>query len=206
MSDTPISKPMLFSSSMILALLDGSKSMTRRMMKPQPDAAFLARGVEGIVPQWPAQNGVRWFMSDGLSELVKCPHPPGSRIWVKETFTIANCEVVYRASVSKDDMDLSESWMEGPWKPSIFMPKWASRITLEVTAVKVERLQDISEEDAKAEGVSPICKCCYGLIPCSTSEPTWLLPFQRLWETIHGPGSWEQNPWLWVYQFKRIKP
>jgi hypothetical protein len=80
------------------------------------------------------------------------------------------------------------------WKPSIHMPRWASRITLEVVSVRVERLQDISRVDAIAEGC------------CDPDSSTPKLAFEMLWQSINGPGSWEANPWVWVVEFKRIEP
>lgn len=88
------------------------------------------------------------------------------------------------------------------WRPSIFMPRWASRILLEVTAVRVERLQDISVADAMAEGVVETKPHMRGLEPCRE----WVYAYEDLWLSIHGPNSWEQNPWVWVIEFKRVHP
>ena len=82
-------------------------------------------------------------------------------------------------------------------KPSIHMPRWASRITLEITGVRVERLQDISEADAIAEGIEAL--------PMKTRQATPRLDYQALWESINGPESWDENPWVWRLEFKRIK-
>ena len=87
------------------------------------------------------------------------------------------------------------------WRPSIHMPRWASRITLRITDVRVERLQDIREDDARAEGCNPIIHED-GAIDCGTRKTT----FARLWNQINGPGAWEANPWVWVLSFERVKP
>lgn len=200
-----IEKPMLFSAPMVRALLDSSKVQTRRIINPQPE-------VDGSVG--PA----------GLLYLDRIPHPVGSRIWVKETFArVHECfllhldpepdnglsfnngfSTVYRA-------DGEPSYWENygtKWKPSIFMRKEYSRITLEVTAVRVERLQDISEDDCRSEGVKHdgfVGYYCdeldgeYGSHRCN-----WRAGYKRLWESIHGAGSWEKNPWVWVYGLKRL--
>jgi hypothetical protein len=87
------------------------------------------------------------------------------------------------------------------WRPSIHMPRWASRITLRITDIRVERLQDISEDDAKAEGVgykNP------GYLP--GTKGNWIGSFAYLWNKINGPGAWEANPWVWVVAFERVKP
>ena len=99
---------------------------------------------------------------------------------------------------------------DGPWVPSIHMPRWASRLVLEIVSVRLERLQDISEKDALAEGVTKIRDGCHvikgfdydkaGL--CHTHAVT---PFEKLWESINGPGSWALNPWVWVVEFKRVE-
>ena len=100
-----------------------------------------------------------------------------------------------------------------PWRPSIHMPRWASRITLEITDIRVERLQEISEDDAKAEGVEPWVIGDgwreYGLPPDVEAAGTHPLrsardSFASLWESINGPGSWKANPWVWVIEFRRV--
>lgn len=171
---------------MVRAILDGRKTQTRRVIKPQPHAAadafaWVARGKHS---RWTAQKDGKaiglWFL---------CPYGgPGDRLWVRETW----CEFI-------DDQGravacAADGWAECPaeddrWRPSIFMPRWASRITLEITGVRVERIQDISEEDAQSEGVP---------IP---------ILFISLWDEINGNRGygWESNPWVWVVEFKRVE-
>lgn len=127
---------------------------------------------------------------------VLCPYgQPGDRLWVRETWApvpSGPCRpdnpVMYAATVEKPHI-----WT---WKPSIHMPRWASRITLEVTGVRVERLQDISNADCWAEGM------CDDNNPEQKLNRRW---FSELWESINGPGSWEQNPWVWVVEFRRVE-
>ncbi|MER3009167.1 hypothetical protein ABTW51_09225 [Serratia nematodiphila] len=90
------------------------------------------------------------------------------------------------------------SGTEGNWRPSIHMPRWASRITLEITAVRVERLNDISEEDAKAEGVAPSQHII------TPTEALYRVGFLKLWQSIYGEESWRANPWVWVIEFRRV--
>jgi hypothetical protein len=128
---------------------------------------------------------------------------PGDRLWVREAFYIigefpgktpGTRWTHYRAD-SSNNFDNAPSWT-GPWKPSIFMPRWASRILLEITNVRVERLQEITRKDAIAEGCEE-----------RSEDGAWLGPevaFCRLWESINGPGSWEANPWVWCVSFRRI--
>lgn len=156
----------------------------------------------------------------------KCPYgEPGDRLWVRETFTEyadeltePDCRtILYRADESaqwKSSVDdrqvdgmeaefnpLADAPEYAPrWRPSIHMPRWASRITLEVTDVRVERLQEISEEDARSEGVEQDLT-----VHDANGGPCYTLPFQKLWRSTYGvdtPKSWESNPWVWVIEFK----
>lgn len=219
-------RPILFSGEMVRAILDGRKTQTRRAMKPQPSPGFLARGVVGVVPQWPHQDGVRWFMADGMSELVKCRYGgPGDRLWVRETWRpwwdedppagtgLWACiqykdGAVYKPGTSKVIPDIQDE-NEGhkffhqcdaapniKWRSPRYMPRWASRLTLNITGVRVERLQHISLSDCAAEGAPPTH---------SDIENVWdsTDTYAELWDTINGPGAWEANPWVWVIEFKR---
>ena len=132
---------------------------------------------------------------------------PGDRLWVRETWATteqsgvhpSDAELVYRAT--DPGWESMEGWR---WKPSIHMPRWASRITLEGTGVRVERLRDISEADAIAEGITwnqGIVQSGYG-IDLSTTHVSARGAFRELWESIYGPGSWNLDPWVWVTSFK----
>lgn len=170
---------------MVRAILEGCKTQTRRIVKPQPIEH------NGVCEYGPAIAGSmhalhQWMISN------KCPYgKPGDRLWVRETWGKVHYEGVdpdptyfYRA----DETDPEKNALIR-WRPSIHMPRWASRIILEVVSVRVERLQGISEEDAKAEGIPEEC--------ANISIDT----FAALWQSINGPGSWEANPWVWVVEF-----
>ena len=211
-------KPILFSAPMIKAILEGQKTQTRRVIKPQPnfDSAWKNYGKTDL-PEI-SVAGSLLGVNNGKGG-VGCCVPnisikihKGDILWVRETFaklhpvdedgyTDFDSELIfYRADgepdIVKYDADGSEiddQWMK--WKPSIFMPKAACRIFLEVINVRVEKLIDISWEDAVSEG-------CSGYRP-TQDEPTH--QFKRLWEFINGKESWKENPWVWVYDFKRVE-
>lgn len=151
-------------------------------------------------------------------EGIECPFgQPGDQLWVKETFVCENPAYVagYKAEPWRGSPDPDTArilFAADPvhqnigirWRPSIFLPRWASRINLEVTAVRVERLQDISEADAIAEGVTihMDAEITAATVP-GIKGPAYLEYFD-LWQTINGPGSWDQNPWVWVVEFQQI--
>jgi hypothetical protein len=198
---------------MVRAILEGRKTQTRRVVKdkylPWLDSLVL-NFLDGKWNQRPLPYG-----------------KPGDRLWVRETWfpdpprdgswastEWAGCGCVtrevpppfrdsqYCIYKADDGIELSK------WKPSIHMPRWASRITLEVKAVRVERLQDISADDALAEGIPPIDTpgAWTPPIPASPNLPaTYCGAFCKLWGSINGPGSWDANPWVWVIEFERIK-
>lgn len=133
-----------------------------------------------------------------------CPYgQPGDRLWVREAWARddEDGQLMYRADVGRD-------LCADAWRPSIHMPRWASRITLEVTAVRVERLQDISEADAQAEGVIPKWEPgCSGRLMDAFGGFSFrpaASAYAELWEQINGPGAWDANPWVWVVEFKRV--
>jgi hypothetical protein len=194
-------RPILFSAPMVRAILEGRKTMTRRIAK-LTDAGHVKE---------PGGHR-RWHPAD-MDARQACPYgQPGDRLWVRETF--GDCtpgadalvgtrwdKPWYRAEA--DEYGLLGHDGEGPvyvddvkWRPSIHMPRRASRITLEITAVCVERLQEISEADVQAEG-------CTGS-PLGPAADRLLFP--TLWESINGPGSWDANPWVWVVGFRKVKP
>lgn len=180
-------KPIIFSGPMVRAILEGRKSQTRRLLKPQPNS-----GPDGKMVNLGSGS---WGLSDGILSGEWKLASPGDRLWVREAWAKdGDCPLQYRAGPHVADDALGVRW-----RPSIHMPRWASRITLEVTEVRVQRLQDISEEDARAEGVRGNASGpwgCEGVIE----------DFSDLWESIHGPGSWDANPWVAAITFKRIKP
>jgi len=188
-------KPILFSGDMVRAILEGTKTQSRRIVKPQPDIA-----VPGPIPG----SGVcgRFTPEDEkfgrLGKTIPCPYGhPGDRLWVRETWAMAHGlppeshlrhQVLYAA-------DYAPGMLGCPARPSIHMHRWASRITLEITGVRLERLQEISDADALAEGCSAADM---------KSGDCLASVYARLWDQINGPGSWAANPWVWVIEFKRL--
>lgn len=146
------------------------------------------------------------------SESIPLPYVKGMTLWVRETWMeCVNCGTPnYRATVNKPRQCSGCDESLGRWIPSLHMSRWASRITLEISDVRVERLQEISEEDAKAEGVAikTDAKIAAEFLKLK-GDNTWgpaKLEFWHLWESLYGKGAWEKNPWLWVLSFRRIKP
>lgn len=189
-------RPILFKGEMVRAILDGSKTQTRRIAK-----AFNGfQDMDKLLARFPNQEG--------------CPYGKrGDRLWVRETWAVSNMyDKLAPSAICKD-------FPKGPGhaptkvlysstdritdgiklRPSIFMPRWASRILLEITAVRVERLQSISGPDCWAEGIAHAGwdPERYGsVVEC----------YRDLWESINGPGSWDANPWVWVIEFQRVQP
>ena len=179
-------RPILFSSPMVRAILDGRKTQTRRVVKSTP---------------------VPWNHDHTAWDMSRCPYgQPDDRLWVREAFMHEPADYCWEASVSipsrpkvtvyRADSDPNSEAKGVGWKPSIHMPRVYSRILLEIVAVRVERLNDISVSDAIAEGYDG-----------SLSDPVdpsiqW---YSQLWESINGAGSWAENPWVWVVEFKRGK-
>ena len=196
-------RPISFNAEMVRAILDGRKTQTRRIMKVQPDDIYhYTDGVSiAIVNDKAVKIGHAPF---------KCPYgEAGDRLWVRETFVVGHeiddCSPVgdekiwYRAT---DDLD---NWYDlrldrevnVPWKPPIQMSRWASRITIdEITDIRIEQLQDISRGDCMAEG------CPFPNIAHETDPVKW---YKELWESIYGRGSWDENPWLWLIEFKQFR-
>ena len=213
-------RPILFSAPMVRAILADTKTQTRRAVKPQPPAfgengGPLLRVVETTLPHgngFDAQHA-----QDNPRYIGCCPYgQPGDRLWVREAFMHEPADYCWEASVSipcrpaytayRADVD-GDSRGAG-WKPSIHMPRKLSRINLEITAVRVERLQDISEADAMAEGVTAGDGDFSGCYVCgpAMSGTTAKECYGRLWESINGRESWDANPWVWVIEFKQEIP
>lgn len=194
-------RPILFSGEMVRAILDGRKTQTRRIVKKKKDWAF---GCELAPSELAGEINAGKFSNSIYGE-------PGERLWVRETFTYDVVErppydqagnpteeqvVIYKAS------DRDPGCYDGKWKPSIFMPRDACRLTLEILNVKIERLRDISAEDCLKEGILP-----HGAMSVyQSNNEARQARFKNLWESINGADSWEKNPWVWVIEFKRVKP
>ncbi|TGI07930.1 hypothetical protein E5S40_21440 [Escherichia coli] len=182
---------MIFNDEMVRAILGGNKTQTRRIVEEK----FYGRAV--------------------AAELLAkhCPYgQPGDRIWVRETYRVHGkatdvATLVYRASVRNSwteqthrvPVEVCNKPVSEKWTPSIHMPRWASRILLEITDVRVERLHDMSEADAKAEGATP---ATYKITP---PEAVYRVGFGDIWRGIYGQENWLSNPWVWVIEFKRIQ-
>lgn len=206
-------RPILFSGPMVRAILDGKKTQTRRVVKPQP----------GDHPS-----------DEGYGAMHRCPYEVGMRLWVRETWRMAiadspGCGREVGIEYRSDDEIPSALWSPRrklhhcgesqdwlwcrwsqcstghylKWKPSIYMPRWASRLTLDIVSVRVERLQDISESDALDEG------CDLDDLPNGAGEGgKWHCPtawYRELWDSINAKSHpWESNPWVWVIEFKVV--
>lgn len=218
-------RPILFSAPMVRAILAGAKTQTRRIVKlPHQNplgkwepTTFGGPGLRTRQGETIPEHVAIWHTRTG--DLIGPRWLPSDRLWVREAHAIVP-RTAYRCSEGvqqtlrpDDDHDAAiyrEGWTRSRgglrWRPSIHMPRWASRITLDITAVRVERLQDISESDALAEGVieHPTLKgraCNVDGGPMMACGP--VPAYRALWESINGPGSWDANPWVWVVEFKR---
>lgn len=213
-------RPILFSTPMVQAIMDGRKTMTRRIVKPQPPKE--CEDDDPIIDwcDYDHEKGwqgcyIDWEMAEGDSHAVKSPYGKvGDLIWVCETFNQSGGTIRYKASpeIVYKTKSIGVTTTDLKWKPSIHMPKSACRIWLEITNIRVERLQDISEEDAIDEGVESPNPCggcgshwkpCIGCMhPFSKVMPRY--KFFQLWKSINGEQSWNDNPWVWVVEFKKI--
>jgi hypothetical protein len=233
----PAARPILFSAPMIRALLDGRKTQTRRIMKPQPQ-----RNVDGWDWGWPIPGkgvtpGTKTLWRDDNNPGSATAHfyspygRPGDLLWVRESFVRGfNCDDSgFLITEDKDGNELPlKTWYRAdenkhlqwadedghledrvPWKPSIHMPRTASRITLEITDVRIERPQYISPEDAEAEGINRITHGRNGdyfhFQRTDTHPQNWIHAedaYRELWQLINGAGSWSADPWIWALTFK----
>jgi hypothetical protein len=195
--------PILFSGPMVKAILEGRKSQTRRVMKNHPDGVWGVDICGGEDGKNSVDTGKPWWKVGGINGLPKCPYgQPGDRLWVRETWAPGMNmpqPAIYRADWPGDEKGVR-------WKPSIHMPRWASRILLEVTDVRVQRVQEISEEDALAEGT----RCHLDIEPKNHHDCSWSYKehFEKLWDSINAKRGygWDVNPWVWAISFRRIRP
>jgi len=214
-------RPILFSGEMVRAILAGRKTQTRRVIKSQPNFDW-SPSVGFYCPVVVDRHGhdelgPELYGAADEDDGRKSPYgKPGERLWVRETWTqpepgpvrVGN-EVVYREDYADDpcgyDGEKSPEGKFRTWKPSIHMPRWASRLTLEITDIRVERLKEISEADAIAEGVEPT-RPLYGDCGGHTHEGH-KESFRILWDTLNGKRDfgWDQNPWVFVIEFKKLE-
>lgn len=217
-------KPILFNAEMVRALLEGRKTVTRRVVKPQPPATSVIR-----------KRGFSWdwsFWADcDMGHLILPPYQPEDTLWVRETFRVdylsnipGNGRVQYKDGTYMDIQFASERYdmmrrahRKPGWRPNENMPREAARLFLRVKAVRVERLQEIT--DYRAEGIQPseACEACFavcgGCMP--SNSPTGcdneIETFANLWDSTIKPADrpiygWEANPWVWVIKFERMEP
>ena len=184
-------RPILFSAPMIRALLAGTKTQTRRVVK---DTGLYAINA--------AIHGPETAARELLALASRCPYgQPGDRLYVRETWAAPHALDGHTPRFMPRGTRMHYAATEDRggllWRPSIHMPRWASRITLEVTEVRVERLQAISRGDAMAEG------CPFANMAAGPDPRDW---YRDLWNEINGPGAWGLSPWVWVVAFKVVKP
>ncbi|KYQ82514.1 hypothetical protein AWW72_18075 [Acinetobacter sp. NRRL B-65365] len=228
-------RPILFNTEMVRAILEGRKTQTRRLVKPQPTVCDEDRG-----GHWWPSNAVQSMVHvekelqdykglwRGLIETCNPFGEVGDQLWVRETWyqkgTVGRSypdDDEYQFFGHKQAAYVADGEAPNDWtvkkRPSIHMPRWASRIQLEITNIRIERLKDISEADAIAEGMT---FTDYGQNHFGNPNPGWLWKqssnhdqclmtarhaFGNLWESINGKGSWDENPWVWVVEFNLIQ-
>ena len=239
-------RPILFSASMVRAILAGQKTQTRRVVKVpkhikpdgllsmtwnQHDTSLREQGVSDDAraylsgPRWDGERLFGNLYGDIGYGVVACPYgAPGDRLWVRETWAFLGTDMnkwgrthqlqtgVVRYTADASERRIETGWQNvEPWmarragrRPSIHMPRWASRLTLEITGVRVERLQKISEKDAIAEGVDAVSMRD---VP-RQATPNRRTDFAHLWNKINAKRGhgWDVNPWVWVLEFKRVAP
>lgn len=190
---------MIFNAEMVRAILDGRKTQTRRPVKfPVHDKNL---GCELAGNELAGELSAGNYLNSAFGR-------PGDCIWVRETWNKYGGLLTYRADHDWIDDMRKETVCTAKWVPSIHMPRWASRILLEITDVRVERLNAISEEDARAEGIiDGGCLNCGEPEPCGCAnpEPDATDAFAYLWQSIYGRENWNANPWVWVIEFKRVE-
>lgn len=248
-------RPILFSGEMVRQILVGNKTQTRRVVKARDICDECLQGenapnnysdlveLDGNPNVAGAIFGTTPYLKTGFcshndvcGERIRCPYgKPGDRLWVRETWAVEDCFDSWKPSDLKPNIPVAyranrPSDTSVKWRPSIFIPRWASRITLEITNVRVERLQDISEEDARAEGVASddeVNRIDSAILPTAAmvglpyeSDRVW---FAHLWNEINGKPryvkgagfggetkrfessvSWSSNPWVWVIEFNKF--
>lgn len=198
-------RPILMSAPMVRAILDGTKTQTRRVVKGDPFRYNPPRSPYGMRGDllWVRETWKYTDWTDDGYPFLK--YRADGKILLRDDIPSEQSSRVIDiwANLSEpENYDIDGLAADRRWRSSIHMPRWASRILLEVTSVRVERLQDISIHDAMAEGVVETNKNLRGLGPCLE----WCYAYEDLWRSINGPDSWNSNPWVWVIEFRRLKP
>lgn len=219
--------PLYLNSEMVRAVLDGRKNQTRLVIKPQPlqkENGWYWGGGRALRKVGYGADYVHTDLPSVISAMKKVSYQAGDRLYIRETWAPEADRIVYRADKAARYFKFGQKpptpvgdvfWLESTyeakkWAPSFMLPKWAARIMLEITDVRVQRIQEISEEDAEAEG-------CDNRRPLQDDEPASKfigtrhhlsavrLRFEALWESIEGAGSWEKNGFVWALTFKRVE-
>ncbi len=199
-------RPILFSAPMVLALLAGTKTQTRRALKSQPLEIIKGKKINGV-QSWIGLTERGEKIEDNRGVCFRCKFgESGDRLWVRESWKPYATECGERGAVYAADKTrkaAGHDWRHpvpiarqsaDAWRPSIFMPRWASRLTLEVTEVRVQRLQSISVDDCRAEGFDG----------SSNSVKSPYSEFAAIWDAINGEKSWDGNPWVWAISFRKV--
>ena len=228
-------RPIIFSALLIPGLLDGSKTQTRRVIKPQPSCDCINPNWHGQIIDWKGwkyEGREGWFCyrcGSGLhaydewsSHGIICPYGQvGDRLWCKETWAIARCtvgeyvDVMYKADQGMGRLQLKTvPWFEGLklpkdcdiWHSGRFMPRWASRILLEITEVRVERLQEITDADAIASGASVFPLLTGVTLSGAPGLASARYAYLQFWDSLNAKRGypWSMNPWPWVLAFRRV--
>lgn len=192
-------RPILFSGPMVQALRAGRKTQTRRVVKPPPPAGHSWAGWCISSTHRADEGKATWALGEGPlmrdAHRVHCPHGRlGDRLWVRETFAPVTVGYAYAAD------PIWTASPAGKWRPSIHMPRAASRITLEITEVRVERLQSISDVNLECEGLQEVIDA--GVDHDGYPRDAW----RALWSSINGADSWDANPWVWAVSFRPLAP
>lgn len=222
-------RPIMFKAEMVRAMLEGRKTQTRRPVKPQPP-----KHVAGLRPYYGQPN--RWIDAEGSNYEIKCPFGvPGDRLWVRETWkdffkrTPENngCSYLADYGYRLDLVSNEQARLNWKWRSAMFMPRWASRITLEIVSVRVDRVQSITEEDAIAEGVDAVSMADVPRQATMSRRSDFAQLWDRLYlkspkhirrrkssskptdrfDATHAPNSplaWALNPWVWVVEFQQV--
>jgi hypothetical protein len=220
-------RPIIFAGAMVRAILDGKKTQTRRVIKPQPAMHdFKLGGIHPALTGKHVKSGmiaIRCVYAHQSLTHINCPYgTKKDRLWVREAWRHTANDIDEARSITEDIMSgtaidwkadcvdrlMRDGWKRDDaieviqhekWRPSIHMPRWASRITLEIIDIRVERLHDISEADAMNEGAA-------ALSHFNGYDMKYIHGFRSIWESTDGPTSWVQNPWVWVIEFKKVEP
>ena len=187
-------RPILFSGPMVRAILDGRKTQTRRVAMHRVCGVMLAR-----------------LAFDPAPDAALCPYgAPGDRLWVRETWAWSGDREIPEAErIARGEIWYAADGDRGPairWRPSIHMPRWAARLTLEVTGVRVERLQDISATDCRAEGIPHFREFVVFGADAEQRREMYAAEYRRLWDSLNAPRGygWDVNPWVWVVEFRKV--